>query len=269
MKIKVRALRGIIRNILLEGVQDDINQFISGMSELETPTEKYEYVSSKLGGAFGQGSSRLAYELGDRVLKIAINEAGVAQNKVEANVANQEALKPWVVKVFNRDPEYHWILVEKVTNDPAVVLIAWYDVMGAAPWLIATMLKDFKTYVELMGMNFDEAWDKATRRRQEVGAAIGRPIVEDLIRKLYQLGIGDVNITNAGVTGDGRPVLLDTGYDEGVQQIYGLDGLGGLGGEALKHFTDYEEGEYERRMKGEASPKEEPQEYEGWGDVSF
>jgi len=85
-------------------------------SELQTIKEVKEYIDSTLFPIFSagkqkRGTSRMAYGLEDNVLKVAINQAGIAQNNMEARIQNRSEL---FTKVFDMHPRALWIIVEKV-----------------------------------------------------------------------------------------------------------------------------------------------------------
>ena len=225
------------RFLLLEDAQDEINNFLKELNALNTPAEKLEYTEAKL-GYLGEGSSRLAYVLEDRVLKIAMNRAGIAQNKVEANVRTQEMLKPWAAKVYDRDPDFQWILQEKVDAGERKTINAWIDVLGGEPEDIDIALRHFEKVLHRK-YNFEWAWAEAkTFGRGPFGAGL-KPIARDLVMKLHRLGMHDLSLDNSGVTHDGRPVILDAGFDESVAKIYGADmALNMIRGEDM--FLDFQ-----------------------------
>lgn len=76
-----------------------------------------ESLLPKMGGNFSgaggfAGSSRMAFDLGgDKVLKIAYNKAGYAQNFFEARLSDQSHL---FTKVFDMHPSGMWIVSEKL-----------------------------------------------------------------------------------------------------------------------------------------------------------
>lgn len=70
---------------------------------------KIPLVGSGKGG--GIGSSRKVYDLGDKVLKIAYNQTGIAQNTMEARIQDSS---PYFATVFEMHPKAIWILSEKI-----------------------------------------------------------------------------------------------------------------------------------------------------------
>ena len=219
----MRILRKLIRYMLLEGVQDDITRFISDMkaANLE-PEKKLEYIKKRL-GFLGRGSSRAAFVLGDRVLKVAMNNLGVEQNKVEAKMSNHVRLGPYMAKIFEADPEHYWILMERVITDEDYVAQAWNNTFGGDIADFYNLLMFFESNVEA-GMNFKRALEQARLSDFYYGARFTSNVY-DLLVRLYELGIRDLHSENIGATRDGRPVLLDVGVDAGVQDMFFAGGM--------------------------------------------
>ena len=73
------------------------------------------YARSKLPLISNAGSSRIVFDLGDaKVLKLAKNNKGIAQNGVEADGYVQDS--GVTAKVYDSDPEDLWIICDKVDN---------------------------------------------------------------------------------------------------------------------------------------------------------
>lgn len=69
----------------------------------------------------GSGSSRTTFALsGGKVLKIAMNNAGIAQNKEELDVFTRLRNNSLVTKIFDYSPDYKWLvseIVKPLAND--------------------------------------------------------------------------------------------------------------------------------------------------------
>jgi hypothetical protein len=87
-----------------------------GVSAEDAPFAAMELAAVRSGlRLVGKGSSRNVYELNDsNVIKLAINSAGVDQNSVESTVANDTEVGPIISKVERHDPDFFWIVSEKV-----------------------------------------------------------------------------------------------------------------------------------------------------------
>lgn len=77
---------------------------------------RIKYLNSTLGQPIGKGSSRWVYQVDDyTVLKLAINEKGIAQNECEYRLLKDDFLSI-IPKVFNGSDEenFQWIITEYV-----------------------------------------------------------------------------------------------------------------------------------------------------------
>lgn len=92
----------------------DIETFIS----LTSFSKRVAYCNEHL-QRLASGSSRIAYKIDDeKVLKLAKNKKGIAQNEVEADGFVQKAYDSIVAKVFNVDQNRLWLemeLAKKIT----------------------------------------------------------------------------------------------------------------------------------------------------------
>lgn len=84
------------------------------LKSLKTFKDKKAYIESIL-KKIGVGSSRIAYAVDDeKVLKLAKNRKGLAQNEVEFNNSYDDL--DCLSKVYNFDPEGYWIEAEIATK---------------------------------------------------------------------------------------------------------------------------------------------------------
>ena len=63
----------------------------------------------------GRGSSRLVFELGEYVLKVAYNRAGITQNKHEADPKFIHYYRDLLASVVASDPKGYWLIQQKAT----------------------------------------------------------------------------------------------------------------------------------------------------------
>lgn len=153
--------------------------------------------ASKFLSKLGQGSSRAAYQLTSRyVLKVAINEKGIAQNEAEEAVYTNPKTKPITSKVYASDDKNRWLVTDSVRE--------------------FSDEKDFKNTAGIDWQTFI-GQVKAAYKGKQVNAT------NDLVKatiatvKENNLGIGDIQkIDHWGKTSDGRVVLLDYGYTHEV-----------------------------------------------------
>src|SRR5574343_75366 len=101
--------------ILMEGldaVTADEPFDVKTFKRLPSFAARVKYAKSKL-PQLGTGSSRTAFDLGgDKVLKLAKNAKGIAQNGVESDGYVQSS--GVVAKVYDSDPEDLWVICDKV-----------------------------------------------------------------------------------------------------------------------------------------------------------
>lgn len=190
---------------------------MSEMDSMKSFEEKLEYCKQHLGPTFGKGSSRVVFDWSDDyVLKLAHNEKGVAQNKVEID---QSKRFPYVVvhcEEYAKD--YSWIIEENVV--PA----------------------DFDDFEEVLGMDWDEFTGFILTARAQYGknTSLWEPMPQDefdyyvsnyqWFGKFYEymkknnLPTGDLmRISSYGIAerdGDARIVVLDSGLTEEILQTY-------------------------------------------------
>lgn len=84
---------------------------------LYDPEQRVAQLEEKLGRKLkkiGSGSSRVVYELTpDTCLKLALNDAGIAQNKQEYTVFSKVQQCTLITRIFYYDPKFEWLICEK------------------------------------------------------------------------------------------------------------------------------------------------------------
>ena len=127
-------IRNYVRNLIHEAmeagfsVQDLKNTLMNDLQVVKDHAEYrvkinhflkggYDYCVKMLGEPIGKGSSRAVFQIDDtRVLKLATNMKGIAQNKAEVAVYNQTADKTFMPIIYNdSDMEnYFYVIAEYV-----------------------------------------------------------------------------------------------------------------------------------------------------------
>lgn len=104
------------------------------LSNINSFKGRYNYCLEQLGPTQGRGSSRVVFQINDnKVLKLALNEKGIAQNQAEDDGYLQNiGLSP---KIFENDSDYKWLVSE---------------------YVLPAKKQDFK---ECIGIDFDEFCD--------------------------------------------------------------------------------------------------------------
>ena len=207
----VQELNQALRNDL-QGVKDHseykdkINHFLEG---------GYKYCVKMLGEPIGDGSARAVFQIDDtRVLKLATNMKGVAQNKAEVMVYNQATDKSFMPIVYNdSDMEnYFYIISEYVL--PAD--IEDFEKIIGVPFYI------FKNII-LDNMVIDNEIEHAMEKYKDL------PTVYTLLQYILTMSKSGVNIndwaniSNWGMTkrnGNTIMVTLDNGYTRNVAKLF-------------------------------------------------
>lgn len=188
----------------------------------------------------GEGSSRIVYALStSKVLKIAKNQKGIAQNEAEKIVAQNPSTRYIGAKIYESDPDNHWSVMEiaKIYENGTQLKLDLgiprelaerhgYDITSAAFDL--TKVYDLDRSVE-------EVIEARFRRVPENKKAIEdlRKFLEDPPKSMLALvdlihnaptdqalQPGDIVPDHFGKTIDGRPVLIDYGFTTGVAEEY-------------------------------------------------
>ncbi len=168
------------------------------------------------------GSSRIAYKIDDqKVLKLAKNKAGIAQNELEFESAKYSDLQTLVAAVFDRDENYLWIemeLAEKLSKGDFknITGFDFGDFSKAIHnYAIDTVMVDSRHLMSKMDISKDvveDMWEDE--------------FVYDVFNYMpnYDVPPGDLMKTSSyGVVnrgGDKEIVLVDYGFNKDIHQNY-------------------------------------------------
>lgn len=165
----------------------------------------------------GKGSSRVAFLLSNRyVLKIAINDKGIAQNEGEMDVATNPKTKNVIARVRAYDPDYKW--------------------------LISDVVKELKTSEEFRQLT-DIPWDDFEAIMVKLYNKERVNKIPEFVQSVFatkqssDISIGDMlRVDHWGKTPDGRCVILDYGLSNDVwAKHYG--GKQGIEGSSTKTWS--------------------------------
>lgn len=194
------------------------------LSSIKSFAGKLKYCKQMLGPSFGSGSSRIIFEIDDnKVLKLAKNQKGLAQNEFEEETSMYGDM---VVKVFECADDYSWLVEENCV--PAKEK-DFEQILGLP----------FETYCDLVRYYFN----RYCRRGKEANTYTLSPIECDkLIKQLYkqnedgfiprlfnlmgdyQLPWGDLTrISTYGMVnrdGETEIVVIDSGLSEEILDTY-------------------------------------------------
>lgn len=190
----------------------------------------------------GSGSSRIVFALSTgKVLKIATNEKGIAQNEAEFEISRDPSLKYIGARVYDTDPDFHWSVMEvaKIYEDdtelkldlgmPPVMAERFGYYITKAIDDIRAITDNIRTVDEVVSKYFDrEPEDEEDEDEQKF-----REFLEDPPKGILalvdltdsglggkKLEYGDIVTDHFGKTADGRPVLIDYGFTAGVAEGY-------------------------------------------------
>jgi hypothetical protein len=109
--------KNINENVLIEDYPKSFN--MEHFKSLTTFNQRIDYCEREL-TRISSGSSRIVYKIDDeKVLKLAKNKKGLAQNEVEADYGQHTYFNNLLAKIFDFHPEFLWVemeLAKKVNN---------------------------------------------------------------------------------------------------------------------------------------------------------
>lgn len=185
---------------------------------------RLKYCKQMLGPSFGSGSSRIIFEIDDnKVLKLAKNQKGVAQNEFEEETSRYGSM---VVKVFECGNDYTWLVEEncipaKEKDFEMMLGIPFETYCDLIRFYYNRYCRNGKQ-VSLYTMSSDEA-DKLIDQLYEQDEYGFVQRVFNLMGD-YQLPFGDLTrISTYGVVmRDGEPelVIIDSGLSEEILNTY-------------------------------------------------
>jgi hypothetical protein len=190
------------------------------LNNIKTFSGRLKYCKQTIGNPIGRGSSRIVFQMTDyQVLKLAINQKGVAQNEYEGRDDWYKAQYSIFPKVYAHAEDYSWLLSE---------------------YVISAKSNDFK---QCIGMTFEEwcsivfaigSMLRPSRYSQSSRSTVGKVI--DFIRNnkfanefydyvnSYDLPTADfTRIANYGLSQrNGKPciVILDSGLNYEIYDKY-------------------------------------------------
>ncbi len=169
----------------------------------------------------GTGSSRTAYAINPRkVLKIAKNSKGLAQNQEEAELYQKSSNKFLFAKTFDHAPDFSWLVSELVrplnnkiefntlsgvNYDTYMKILEASDDVGE----LGLMIKSVPLGFIRMGAKF-----RHLSNLEYIEELNDNPFLHAIVDTIQQheLGRGDLILSHFGKTADGRIALLDYGF---------------------------------------------------------
>lgn len=210
------VLEGFDEKELSEDYPIDFDIF--NFKNLRSYAEKLRYAEAHLGKPLGRGSSRLVYRVDEnKVLKLAKNKKGIAQNEAEINWADDYYFENILAKLFDYDRDNSYWTEMEIAYKPTI--------------------NDFR---KLWGINFKDLWaylknvNSQNRGRRSM-FSINPEIKEQLDNNEHVMELVDFMMNSDSPDGDlsklnswGRVhrsegdalVLIDFGLTNNIYQSY-------------------------------------------------
>jgi len=201
-------------------------------NKLKSLHERFEWLKQNGFEQLGQGSSRAAFLVNQRkVLKLALNKAGLAQNRIEFEKLSG-VNSPYHPKVFDKAPDDSWIEVELVKPFKNIEELAAYFNIGVSD--LDRLISVAKTVPE--GGTIKVKLESNIKDMEEGPPISGFKTYLETYKKLLHnpklldvaqhimnidLVIDDfANYEHFGLAGDGRLVITDAGFTPEVSSNF-------------------------------------------------
>jgi hypothetical protein len=212
--IKKRLTESLTHKLIESYLEEDYptNFDLTEFSKLTSFNKRIQYCQERL-KRISSGSSRIVYMVDDtKVLKIARNQKGLAQNEIEASYSNYYDLKEITAEVFAYDQKDLWIemeLARKVTTKNFLQVIGF----------------SFEDYCRLINEDYYKANQSARGMRlKPVSPELKAEMVEnEFVHEIlnymrgYDIPVGDLMKLNS------YGLVKRNGVDDIVMIDYGLN----------------------------------------------
>ena len=206
-------LRKIIREIIEEEYPSSFDMdFFKSLSSFRS---RVEYCKNLLQYIKG-GSSRKVYKINeDKVLKLAFNKKGIAQNKVEVQLGNDSYINYLFTKIYDFDPNFLWIEAELAQK---VNYTKFKEILGYS-------FQDFADALQKYNPNSKIDYSIVINKETEE-AIIDSEFFSDVMDLMsgYKIPVGDLTrISSYGIVkrnGEEDIVIVDYGLNQDVQKQY-------------------------------------------------
>ena len=213
-----QLLKKYVKQVLLQEQTSKVKYLLQYLKDADAD-EVYENLEDSF-PLIGEGSSRIVFKIDDdRVIKLAKNTAGISQNKAEANPAIQSAYGDIITKIYDRHPDYLWIEMEMAID--AGFLPNGEDSVMEAAGITGYNISwdDIMDYLSVMTSNFESNEEFEIDWHYPTPQIASNAFIEKLVKFMIEFKVraGDIGGANIGLTvGDGRPVVLDYGFNDDV-----------------------------------------------------
>lgn len=222
------TIRKFVRTVLQERVRSTNTEFSQNkkfkfeeFKKLNSINDVFNYAKNRL-EYVAHGSSRCVFVMtGNKVLKVALNTAGIAQNEQEIEVFTNPKTKAITTKIFDSDSNFLWIVCETVKPFEDDVEIEHFLDLGVIhDWQVT-----FEEFIDASvrgNLIFLDSVERVRHRDTEDLKRLAHA-VHDLVKTSNMgLATGDLKKPDSwGRASDGRVVLLDFGFTEDIaSQFY-------------------------------------------------
>lgn len=204
-------------NIIKKDIEEEypVAWNVEEFAKLKSFNQRIQYCQKNL-TRISSGSSRIAYKIDDtKVLKLAKNRKGLAQNEVEIRRSQDYMLDDLVAEVFNYDPNNLWLemeLARKLTPSLFLKIVGftfenYAEAVEWARWELDR--ENYRRYSQKRPENLEKMWENDFISR-----------IFDMMNSYDDIVHGDLKAmsTYGVVTRDGvdRVVMVDYGLDKEV-----------------------------------------------------
>jgi hypothetical protein len=168
----------------------------------------------------GRGSTRYAFAAGSKkVIKAAINEFGLAQNKAEVEVYSNPEARPIVTKIYDHAKDYSWLVAESVRmlKTPEEFKQVTGFALNVFSDLMFNKSSSFENSINNVAAYYEEGEEFENLHELENVAH------SKLAKTIFDLGNSSniklddfAKLEHWGKTSDNRIVVLDYGYTEEI-----------------------------------------------------
>lgn len=133
----LKNLLFVDENVQLVTEQTNTAQILS-IKDSQAQFEFLKKIQRELGASFNAGSSRAVFEMPSKntVMKAAISEKGLAQNKLEVEISKKHSLV--VAQIINHAPDFRWIIAEKAI--PLASKDEFQELVGLTPFTLSNAI---------------------------------------------------------------------------------------------------------------------------------
>lgn len=185
----------------------DLKTILSNLEKLETYAARKKYADKNL-KYLSSGSSRMVYLTDDgTVIKLAKNDKGLAQNKVESN---PKMKSKFLNKILKYSKSYCWMET------------CFLDKITAKEFKKITGI-DFEDFSEAISYGLKNVSEHSSRKKPSNFDKVSKSEIYKEMKKLgekFNLLPGDLGRISSWGTKDGNPILIDAGLTKDVFADY-------------------------------------------------